>query len=84
MLKDVIYTHDEAMIIVEEFEEVLSKYNICVPSPEDDERDEEDMVGLYGSTYGELLDFVEAMIIDILVRFDEGADVVEGEFSGNV
>ena len=34
-----IYTRDEAMLIVEMFEDVLDTYNIKVPSPEDDERD---------------------------------------------
>ena len=34
-----IYTHDEAMLIVEMFEDVLDTYNIKVPSPEDDERE---------------------------------------------
>ena len=43
---EMIYTHDEAMLIVEMFEDVLSKYNISIPSDEDDEREEEKMVGL--------------------------------------
>ena len=34
-----IYTRDEAMLIVEMFEDVLDTYNIKVPSPEDDERE---------------------------------------------
>ena len=36
-----IYTRDEAMLIVEMFEDVLDTYNIKVPSPEDDERERE-------------------------------------------
>ena len=57
-----IYTHDEAALIIERFENILSQYGIHVPSPEDDDRDEDDMVGLYGSTYGNLLDDTEDMI----------------------
>ena len=34
-----IYTHDEAMRIVEIFENKLCEYDIKIPSPEDDERD---------------------------------------------
>ena len=61
-----IYTHDEAMLIVEMFEDVLSKYNISIPSDEDDEREEDNMVGLYGSTYSDLFDSVEEKICQLL------------------
>ena len=61
-----IYTHDEATRIVECFDEILCRYEIRVPSPEDDERDEESAVGLYGSTYGEILDEVENTLISLL------------------
>ena len=43
-----IYTHDETMLILDMFEDVLSRYDISVPSDEDDEREEGNMVGLYG------------------------------------
>ena len=79
-----IYTHDEAMLIVELFEDVLSRYNTSVPSDEDDERGEDNMVGLYGSTYANLLDSVEENICSILARCKRGEKIIEGEFSGNV
>lgn len=79
-----IYTHDEAARIVEKFEDVLAEYCIHVPSPEDDEREEENMVGLYGSTYWCLLDDVEEMLIDILDRKKSGENVVSGIFSGTM
>jgi hypothetical protein len=79
-----IYTHDEAMRIVELFEDVLSQYNISIPSPEDDDRDPEDIIGLYGSTYGDLLDDVEARIIDILGTHDADTEVISYVFSGTV
>ena len=79
-----IYTHDEAMIIVEMFEDVLSKYNISIPSNEDDEREEDNMIGLYGSTYSDLLDSVEENICSLLARCRRGEKIIEGEFSGYV
>ena len=79
---DVIYTRDEAALICEMFEAVLEKYEIRIPSPEDDERDEDDY-GLYGSTYSDLLDGVEAKIIEILDRHAK-ALVMEYKFSGKV
>ena len=77
-----IYTHDEAAMIVEMFEKVLDKYNISVPSDEDDERDEDNMVGLYGSTYSDLLDDVENALIALLSNHKPGTNVVTDLFSG--
>lgn len=79
-----IYTHDEAMLIVEMFEDVLSTYDISVPSPEDDEREPDNMVGLYGSTYSDLLDSVEDRLIEILDKHKRDCEIVQGEFSGTV
>lgn len=79
-----IYTHDEAMLIIEMFENILSEHNISVPSPEDDDREPDNMVGLYGTTYSDLLDDVEGHIIDILNRYKDNVVIVTGEFSGTV
>ena len=79
-----IYTHDEAALIVELFESVLSEYDIHVPSPDDDERESDNMVGLYGSTYSDLLDEVEWRICHLLARCKNGAQIVENEFSGTI
>ena len=79
-----IYTHDKAMLIVEMFEDVLSKYNISIPSDEDDEREEDNMVGLYGSTYSDLFDSVEENICSLLARCRRGEKIIENEFSGTV
>lgn len=78
-----IYTHDEAARIVDAFEKILSRHNIYVPSPEDEDREEDNMVGLYGSTYSDLLDYVEDRLIDVIDTAKTGAEVVVGEFSGN-
>jgi len=75
-----IFTRDEAANIVEKFEEVLIENNICVPSPEDDEREPDDMIGLYGTVYFGLVDYVESKIKDILERYKNGEDVVTEMF----
>ena len=78
-----IYTRDQAMLIVEMFEELLVEYNIRIPSPEDDDRAPEDL-GLYGSTYSILLDYVENKIIEILYSVSHNTEVIQDKFSGSV
>lgn len=68
MSENVIYTHDEAALIVEMFEKVLDNYGIKIPSPEDDERESDNDAKLYGSVYSDPLDDVESRIIDLLPR----------------
>lgn len=79
-----IYTRDEAMLIVEMFENVLDTYNIKVPSPEDDEREPDNEAKLYGSVYSVLLDNVEESLIDLLDRHKKHTVIVTDEFSGTV
>lgn len=82
-MKKVIYTHDESARIIDMFEEILSKHNIHIPSPEDDDREPDNMVGLYGSTYSDLLDDIEGLLVDIVDSCAQGSEVVKYEFSGN-
>ena len=82
--KEPIYTHDEAALIVEEFETVLEKYGVKIPSPEDDEREEDNEATLYGSTYSDLLDSIEAALIDLLDRHSVGTPIVQYTFSGKI
>ncbi len=81
---DAIYTRDEAVLIVEMFESVLDAYNIKVPSPEDDEREPDNEAKLYGSVYSDLLDNVEASLIELLEKHDEDTEIVTDEFSGTI
>ena len=81
---DAIYTRDEAVLIVEMFESVLDTYNIKVPSPEDDERELDNEAKLYGSVYSDLLDNVEASLIELLEKHDEDTEIVTDEFSGTI
>lgn len=79
-----IYTHDEAMLIVEMFEDILCAHGIKIPSPEDDEREPDNEAALYGSTYSDLLDSVETALVGMLAKYASGTEVIEGEFSGTV
>ena len=74
-MKKEIYTHDEAARLIEIFEDRLIDADIYVPSPEDDERDPDDMVGLYGTTYGDLLEDVENVVIEFTIKTSEGKDL---------
>ena len=59
----IMFPHNWATEIVELVETLLDKYNIFVPSPEDDERDwPENQAKLYGSTYADILDPVEGCL----------------------
>lgn len=79
-----IYTHDEAMLILEMFEDVLLEHGIKVPSPEDDDREPENDAVLYGSTYSDLLDAVEDHLIKLLDRHRTNTEIVRYKFSGMV
>lgn len=83
-MENKIYTHDEAMLIIRMFEDILSEHDIKVPSPEDDEREPEDDVGLYGSTYSELMDSVEERLIDLLARHKSETEIIKYDYSGTV
>lgn len=81
-MDDKIYTHNEAAEIVELFEEILDRYGIRVPSPEDAEREEDNYAKLYGSVYSDLLDSVEDRLLYIIDRAKAGDKVVEYVFEG--
>lgn len=83
-MENKIYTHDEAMLIIEMFEDILCEHGIKVPSPEDDERGADNEAALYGSTYSDLLDGVEERLVDLLARRKPDTEIIEGEFSGTV
>ncbi len=83
-MENKIYTHDEAMLIVEMFEDILCTNGIKVPSPEDTEREPSNEAALYGSTYSDLLDSVESALITMLDKHNPGIKVIKGIFSGAV
>lgn len=75
-----IYTREEAANIVELFENILDQNGIKIPSPEDDEREPDNAACLYGSTYYDLLDDVEYLLINMSNRQRDGAKVIPDEF----
>ena len=79
MPKD-LHTRRLAADIVEAFECLLDKYNIIVPSPQDDEREEDNKAPLYGEVYFELLENVESVIIDHLKDCPDGINIVAWKF----
>ena len=79
-----IYSRDEAMLFIEMFEDILIQHNIKIPSPEDDDREPDNDVGLYGSTYSDLLDNVEDKLIEILEHHTTDSEVIHNEFSGSI
>lgn len=85
MLKNTIYTRDEAAKIVDKFDDVLVKYDVFVPSPEDDDDDRGiGETGLYGSTYDDLLNYVEDRIKAVIKVVQTGDYlIVPDKFSGN-
>lgn len=66
-----------ANAIVETFEEVLDRYDVTLPSSEDDQREQGNTARLYGMTYYGLLGAVEALIADYCkeVKSDQTAEV---------
>ena len=80
-MDDTIYTHDEAADIVDLFEAVLDKYDIYVPSPEDNERCIENGAKLYGSVYSQLLDDVESAVINLVMKASARPKVIMNVFS---
>ena len=81
---NVIYTHDEAVRIVELFEDVLDEYGIKVPSPEDGEREPDNEAKLYGSVYWDLMDGVEERVINLLQTHKPDTAVVKYKYSGRL
>ena len=79
-----IFTHDEAMQILELFEHILEEHDVTIPSPEDNDREEDNTARLYGSVYSDLLDEVEDRLISLLDKHNKTTSVITGEFSGTV
>ena len=79
-----VYTHDIAARIVECFENVLEEQDITLTSPEDDEKDPENAARLYGSTYYDLFDATESIVIQTLEQAGISRDkYITDQFSGN-
>lgn len=82
MNQDKIFTRNQAATIVELFEDLLEQNGITLPSPEDDEKEPDNEARIYGSVYYDLVDDVEAILIDIATRAKANAEVIPNVFSG--
>lgn len=76
-MRNKIYTHNIATEIVELFEDVLDANGIKIPSPDDDQRDEDNEACLFGETYSVLLDNTETILIKMLEAQVNGAEIVK-------
>lgn len=71
-----IYIRNETADILEMFDDVLADNGIKVPSPEDDDRGEDNEAALYGSVYYDLYDQVEYILLDIIKKVKAGEEVI--------
>lgn len=71
-----IYIRNETADILDMFDDVLTKHGIKVPSPEDDERDEDNDAALYGSVYYDLFDDLMYTLMHIVEQVRAGEEVI--------
>lgn len=75
-----VYIMNETADILDMFDDVLADNGIKVPSPEDDERGEDNEAALYGSVYWTLFERLESTLIDIVNKVKAGEEVVTEEW----
>lgn len=66
MVLEPINTHVWTASILDAIDDVLKKYGAVVPSDEDGEKDQANDAVLYGSTYGEMSETIECLLIAML------------------
>lgn len=82
-----LYTHDVAALVIEKFEDLLDQKDISIPCADGDEQaeresDPDNGAKLYGTEYSDLLDEIEATVIDAAMDVERGAEIVKYVFSG--
>lgn len=75
-----VYIMNETADILDMFDDVLVDNGIKVPSPEDDDREEDNEAALYGSVYWTLFERLESILIDIAEKVKAGEEVVANEW----
>ena len=75
-----VYIRNETADILDMFDDVLTKHGIKVPSPEDDERGEDNDAALYGSVYYDLFDDLEYTLMHIVEQVRAGEEVITDEW----
>lgn len=76
-----IYTRDISEQIIDLFDSILCQHNILVPSPDDTDEFKNRVVGFHGKTYIDLLDDVEANLINLLKKYETDKCVILNQFS---
>ena len=71
-----IYIRNETADILEIFDNMLVENGIKVPSPEDDDRGEDNEAALYGSVYYNLYDEIEYILMHIVEQVRAGEEVI--------
>lgn len=71
-----VHTHNITSDIICEMEKVLDRYDITVPSPEDDERGKDNCARLYGTVYSDLVDNIETILIELCNKVMNGSKVI--------
>lgn len=75
-----VYIMNETADILDMFDDVLVDNGIKVPSPEDDDREEDNEAALYGSVYWTLFERLENALTDITEKVKAGEEVVANEW----
>ena len=75
-----VYIMNETADILDMFDDMLADNGIKVPSPEDDEREEDNEAALYGSVYWTLFERLENALLDIVEKVKAGEEVVTEEW----
>ena len=70
-----IYIRNETADILDMFDDVLCAHGIKVPSPEDNERGEENEAALYGTVYAALFDEIEGKLTEIALLAQGGEEI---------
>ena len=80
-VREVVNTREDAAKIVELFEDLLDKHDITIPSPEDDDKEEDNNARLYGSVYYQLLDTIEEILLNDCRKVEKGGIIIPYKFS---
>ena len=82
-MTDKLHTRPFAADIVSLFENLLDEHGIIIPSPEDSDGrfDYGNTVPIYGTTYSDLLDEVEQILVNMLRHYDSETEIISFVYS---
>lgn len=73
-----LYTRPFAAEIVYLFEKLLDEHGIIIPSPEDSDGrfDYVNFAPIYGTTYSDLADEIERILVNMLRHYDTETEII--------